>query len=172
MKVEKRSLLTTPSREVSLLTQKWDRLPGVQYANTHTEQRGCLYCILVQTWALGGNSTKRAPRLAQSQRLYTLTKTKKLLAAFWLVHRVARSSWKQTPSLLHCARPQAGGVQSSWFWIESVVAISPCRLYLFPGYPRSLLTSCFLGIRPAFGTFRAGWSPCISLLAPLQGQDC
>jgi len=64
-----------------------------------------------------------------------------------------------------------GGVQSFWFWIESVVVISSCHLYLFPSYPSSLLTSCSFGCHPAFGTFWPGYSPFISLLALLQGHN-
>ena len=71
-----------------VLSQKWDRLPSVQYANIHAEQRHCLYCIFVWIWVLGDNSTKLASRLAESQGLDTLTKTKKLLITFWLVHCV------------------------------------------------------------------------------------
>jgi len=61
---------------------KWDQLPGVRYANIYTEQRYCLYCIFMQLWVLGGNSTKLAPRLAEPQRIYTLTETKQLLLTF------------------------------------------------------------------------------------------
>jgi len=71
-----------PSGSPKQLSQKWDCLLGVQYANTHTEQRYCLYCIFVQIRVLGDNSTKLAHRLAESQQLYTLTKTKKLLVTF------------------------------------------------------------------------------------------
>jgi len=62
-----------------LLSQKWDHLPGMQYANTHTEQRSCLYCIFSQIWVLGDSSTKLAHHFAESQRLHTPTKPKKLI---------------------------------------------------------------------------------------------
>ena len=57
-------------------------LPGVRYANIHTEQRDCLSCIFAQIWVLGDNSTKLAHCLAESGGLSTLTKTKKLLITF------------------------------------------------------------------------------------------
>jgi len=69
-----------------LLSQKWDPSPCVQYANIHTKQRYCLYCIFAQVWVLGDNSTKLACHLAESQGWYTLTNSKKLLITFWLVH--------------------------------------------------------------------------------------
>jgi len=72
----------------ALSSQKWDLLPGVQYTNIHTEQRYCPYYIFVQIWVLGDNSTKLAHPLAESQGLYTLTKTKKLVITFWLLHHV------------------------------------------------------------------------------------
>jgi len=50
---------------MQMLSQKWDRLPGVQYANIHTEQRYCLYFIFAQIWVLGDNSTKLGHRLAE-----------------------------------------------------------------------------------------------------------
>jgi len=54
-----------------VLSQKWDRLPGVRYTSTHTERRYCLYCICAQLRVLGDNSTKLAHCLAESQGLYT-----------------------------------------------------------------------------------------------------
>jgi len=75
-----------------MFSPKWDHSPGVQYANIHTEQRYRIYCVFAQTWVLGANSTKLAHPLAESQGLYTRTKTKKLLIAFWLVHHIIHSS--------------------------------------------------------------------------------
>jgi len=75
--------LEAPSKgEEGLLSQKWDHLPSVQYANIHTEQRYCLYCIFAQIWVLGHNSTKLAHSLAKPQGLYTLTKPRKLFVTF------------------------------------------------------------------------------------------
>ena len=153
------------------MSQKWDRLPSVRYTNTHTERRPCLYCIFVQIWALGDNCTKLAHLLAESQPLLLQKQINYLLVSGWFImlHTSLRSIL--LPSLtVHARTP--GGKQSFWFWTESVVVISPCPLYLFPSYPRVLLTSCFLGNRPSFGTFWAGCSPFISLLAPLQGHNC
>ena len=62
---------------VELLSQKWDHLPSVRYANIHTEQRYCLYCVFAEIWVLDDTSTKLAYHLAESQRLYTFTKPKK-----------------------------------------------------------------------------------------------
>jgi len=62
-----------------MLSQKWDHLSCVRYANIHTEQRYCLYCIFAQIWVLGDNFTKLVPCLAESQGLHTSMKTKKLL---------------------------------------------------------------------------------------------
>jgi len=64
------------------LSKKWECLPHVHYANIHTEQRYSFYCIFAQIWVLDDNSTKLAHRLAESQVIYTLTKTKKLLITF------------------------------------------------------------------------------------------
>ena len=71
-----------------VFSQKWDHLPGVWYTNIRTEQRYCLYCIFVQIWVLGNNCTRPEHCLAESQGIYTLTKTNKLLNPFWLVHHV------------------------------------------------------------------------------------
>jgi len=67
-----------------MLSQKWDLLPGVWYANIHTEQTYYLYFIFAQLWVLGDNSTKLAHCFVESQGLYTLTK--KLLVTFRLAH--------------------------------------------------------------------------------------
>jgi len=67
---------------MSLLSQQWNGLPSVRYADMHTEQRYCLYCVFAQICVLGDNFTKLAHRLAESQGLYTLTKPKKLLITF------------------------------------------------------------------------------------------
>jgi len=85
---------------VTLLSWKWDHLACVQYANIHTEQTCCLYCIFAQMWVPDDNSTKLANCLAESQGLYTLTKIKKLLI-FWLVHHITWLSWRYAPSSLH-----------------------------------------------------------------------
>ena len=147
---------------------KWNLSPSVQYTNIHTEQRCCLHCMFAQLWVLGDNSTKLVRCLTKSQGLYILTKAKKLLITFWLVHCVIHSSLKYIPSLFNYVCPQAGGMQSCWFWTESLVMISPCHLYLFPGYPRFLLTSSFCGNHTSFCACWAGCCPFISLLDPLQ----
>jgi len=61
---------------------KLGSFPGVQYTDKHTEQRYCLYRIFVQIGVLGDNSTKLAPRLAESQELCTLTKARKYFTTF------------------------------------------------------------------------------------------
>jgi len=74
----------------------------VQYTNIHTEQRYCLYCIFVQIWVLGDNSTKLADHLAESRGLYTLTKTKKLLVLWFGCGRQQKR---------HAATPPPAGVR-------------------------------------------------------------
>ena len=85
-----------------IIVQKGDRLTGVQYTNIHTEQRYCLYCIFVQIWVLGDNSTKLADHLAESRGLYTLTKTKKLLVLWFGCGRQQKR---------HAATPPPAGVR-------------------------------------------------------------
>ena len=157
------------SSTLVLLSQKWDHLCGVQYTNIHTEQRYWLYCMFAQIWVLGDKSRKLEHHLVVSL-LYS-SKNNEITCCI-LTSSLSCTLILELYSSLTYACSQAGGVQSSWFWIELVVAIFPCHLYLFPSYPRSLLTSCFFGIHPAFGAFWAGCSPFISLLAPLQGHNC
>ena len=87
-----KAVSAVPSELSKPLSQNWDHLPGVRYANRLTEQRYCLHCIFAHIWVLGDNSTKLAHRWAESQGLYTLTKIRKLLPTFWLVCPVVHSS--------------------------------------------------------------------------------
>jgi len=154
-----------------LWSAKRGRLPAVREAKPHAEQRSCLDRIFC-----AGTGARRRFHKA-STLLGRLTKTpysykNKLPVTFWLVHGVICLSSRYIPSLSNYACSRAGrGVQSFSFWTELVVAISPCCLYLFPRYPRFLITWCFFGNQPPFGAFWAGCSSFVSLLAPLQGHN-
>jgi len=121
--------------QVRMLSQKWDCLPPVQYANVHTEQRYCLYCIFAQTWVLGDHSTKLTPHLAESQRLYTLTKTNQLFIAFdWFIPLPVYLRGIH-PAYLTTACLQAGGCSLSGSelsqWLRSPPAAFTFSLVTF-----------------------------------------